>query len=199
MEKANNGYEVEAMWYGDNTVIVLQYPGPEDAAWSNRDQLAVEAFALARSNFSDITLTNDTDSMLTIGAINQWDAYAVLEDATVFVNDDPVWVFANSIIIRINSETKLELPEIPSIFIVTNGSWVKGKSFGTGSNKYEVTAVLRDEYTIEIEADSEEEAARLAYNIDISEWHHKELETNLVDRVLVRMARWGNLSTKKVG
>jgi uncharacterized protein YneR len=199
MEKANNGYEVEAMWYGDNTVIILQYPGSEDEAWSNRDQLAVEAFALARSNFSDITLTNDTDSMLTIGAINQWDAYAVLEDSTVFIDHEPVWVFANSIIIRINSETKLELPETQSIFIVNNGSWVKGKSFGTGSNKYEVTAVLRDEYTIEVEADSEEEANRIAYDIDLSEWHHNELDTDLNDRVLIRMARWGNLSSRKVG
>ena len=199
MEKTNNGYEVDAMWYGKNSVIILQYPGPEDPAWSDRDQLAVEAFALARSNFSDLTLTNDPDSMLTIGAINQWDAYAVLEEATVFVDNEPVWVPANSIIIRINSETRLELPDIPSIFIVNNGSWVRGKSFGTGANKYEVTAVLRDEYTIEIDADSEEEATTLAHNIDISEWHHKELDTDLVDRVLLRMARWGNLSAKKVG
>jgi hypothetical protein len=73
------------------------------------------------------------------------------------------------------------------IFQVTNK-----ENFGNGENKYRVEVVFSDKYYIDINANSEEEAKNIAYDINTSYWIHewpkdKDLEKTQVTRI----SKWG--------
>jgi hypothetical protein len=72
--------------------------------------------------------------------------------------------------------------------------------FGNGSNEYEVTATIRDNYTIKVFADSEEEALAIANSVEIHDWEHPVVpeDSHLQDRRMMRHCRWGNLSVRMV-
>lgn len=74
------------------------------------------------------------------------------------------------------------------------------KTFGSGSNLYEVIATIRDDYKISVYADSPEDALRIANETSISEWRHPDVteDSHLEDRRIIRHARWGNLSVKEI-
>lgn len=74
------------------------------------------------------------------------------------------------------------------------------KTFGSGSNLYEVVATIRDDYKISIYADSPAEALEIANQTSISEWRHPDVmeDSHLEDRRIIRHARWGNLSVNEI-
>jgi hypothetical protein len=74
------------------------------------------------------------------------------------------------------------------------------KTFGSGSNLYEVVATIRDDYKISVYADNPEDALRIANETSISEWRHPDVseDSHLEDRRIIRHARWGNLSVTEV-
>ena len=70
--------------------------------------------------------------------------------------------------------------------------------FGNGKNTYIVNSLVRDEYEIYINADSESEAIAKANLYEIKDWNHLDLDTGYDDRVLLRAARWGNFKVRKI-
>jgi hypothetical protein len=74
------------------------------------------------------------------------------------------------------------------------------KTFGSGSNLYEVVATIRDDYKISVYANSPEEALEIANQTSISEWRHPDVveDAHLEDRRIIRHARWGNLSVNEI-
>jgi hypothetical protein len=72
------------------------------------------------------------------------------------------------------------------------------KVFGSGEKEFEVVATIRDEYRLKVFANSEEEAIDIANATDISDWQHPTIEPHLVDRKIIRHARWGNLKATEV-
>ena len=68
------------------------------------------------------------------------------------------------------------------------------KRFGQGKSRFEVTATINDKYTITVNADSAEDAVKIANDIPIDNWAHPTIEPHLKERQIVRYARWGNLS-----
>lgn len=72
------------------------------------------------------------------------------------------------------------------------------KTFGSGSMKFEVTALVNDKYTLVVNADSEEDAIAIANEVPIISWTHPTIEPGLKERKLLRYARWGNLSALEV-
>jgi hypothetical protein len=69
---------------------------------------------------------------------------------------------------------------------------------GLGSKVFNVVATIRDEYRIKVYAESEQEAIDMAFDVPICEWEHPDIEPDLLDRQIIRYARWGNLSAKQV-
>jgi hypothetical protein len=67
------------------------------------------------------------------------------------------------------------------------------KVFGEGSKLFEVTATLKDEYKIRVKSDSYEDAIKQAYSINLTEWKHVELNTNLPSIQINRYTKWGML------
>jgi hypothetical protein len=70
--------------------------------------------------------------------------------------------------------------------------------FGNGSKKFVVSCEVRDLFTININADSEDEALEMANKLPHHLWNHPDVDEHLTHRVLVRMARWGNMSVKEI-
>lgn len=95
-----------------------------------------------------------------------------------------------------------DLPFIPQVKILMKKfSFVRTReSFGTGSKTFRVEALIRDHYTININAETKEEAIEIANEIPIAEWQHPDIpeDLHLTDRRVVRHARWGNLTAEEV-
>lgn len=72
------------------------------------------------------------------------------------------------------------------------------KVFGSGEKEFEVVATIRDEYRLKVFANSREEAIDIANATDIADWQHPTIEPHLVDRKIIRHARWGNLEATEV-
>jgi hypothetical protein len=72
------------------------------------------------------------------------------------------------------------------------------KVFGSGSLKFEVTALINDKYTVVVNADNPEQAIDIANEIPISSWLHPTIEPGLQERKIIRYARWGNLYATEV-
>jgi hypothetical protein len=72
--------------------------------------------------------------------------------------------------------------------------------FGSGPIEYEVSALIRDTYTLKVFANSKEEALSIANTIDIADWNHPVIpeDSGLTDRRIMRHCRWGNLSVKEI-
>jgi len=71
---------------------------------------------------------------------------------------------------------------------------------GSGSKSYEVVCTIKDTYKIKVHANNEEEAIKIANETPIHSWKHPDIESDLLkSRVLVRMARWGDLVATEIG
>ena len=71
---------------------------------------------------------------------------------------------------------------------------------GAGSNSYEVSCTIKDIYKIKVRANTPEEAIKIANSEPIHSWKHPDIIEDLhKNRVLVRMARWGDLSVLEIG
>jgi hypothetical protein len=66
-----------------------------------------------------------------------------------------------------------------------------------GSNKYTVLSTIHDEYSIDVYADSKEEAIEKASTINLSEWEHLDLYPELENRVITKFSKWGNFRVKE--
>jgi hypothetical protein len=66
-----------------------------------------------------------------------------------------------------------------------------------GSNKYTVLSTIHDEYSIDVYADSKEEAIDKASTINLSQWEHLDLYPELENRVITRFSKWGNFRVKE--
>lgn len=70
--------------------------------------------------------------------------------------------------------------------------------FGSGTKKFLVSSEVRDLFTINIKADTEDEAIALANSLPMHLWDHPDINEHLTQRVMVRMARWGNVFAREV-
>lgn len=95
-----------------------------------------------------------------------------------------------------------DLPFIPQVKILQKKfSFVRKRELvGTGSKTFKVEVLIKDHYTININADTKEEAIEIANEIPIAEWEHPDIpeDLHLIDRRVVRHARWGNLTAEEI-
>lgn len=75
------------------------------------------------------------------------------------------------------------------------------KAIGSGKDKYRVEMTFSDTYYVIVNADSEEEARDIAYDINVSNFIHEWPEDPELDRIQsTRMTKWGKkmLKARKV-
>lgn len=75
------------------------------------------------------------------------------------------------------------------------------KNFGSGPNQYRVEVVFSDKYHILVNAEDEESAKDMAYDIDTSYWTHEWPNDPELERTqITRVSKWGkkNLKSFKV-
>lgn len=71
------------------------------------------------------------------------------------------------------------------------------KDFGHGENKYRVEVTFSDTYYIIVNADNEEKAKQIAYDINTSNWIHEwPHDPDLEKTQVTRMSKWGRKSLK---
>ena len=74
--------------------------------------------------------------------------------------------------------------------------YIKSIDISSGSKEFIVTATLTDKYSIQIKADSEQDALLKAENISLSKWTHLDLYPDIKERKVIRYAKWGNFEAK---
>ena len=70
--------------------------------------------------------------------------------------------------------------------------------WGEGDKVFEVTATLKDEYKIRVKSDTYENAIKQAYSINLTEWKHVDLNTNLPSIQINRYTKWGMLDATEI-
>jgi hypothetical protein len=65
-----------------------------------------------------------------------------------------------------------------------------------GTNKYTVLSTIHDEYSIDVYANSEDEAIEKASTINLSKWEHLDLYPELENRVITKFSKWGHFRIK---
>jgi len=73
----------------------------------------------------------------------------------------------------------------------------KKESLYEGENEYRVISTIMDEYSLNVNANNEEDAINKASLIDISQWNHLDLYPELEDRVITKFSKWGNFRIDK--
>lgn len=182
------------MWIGNNRDIFLLRNMPfKNAVVSNQESYRDEVFKIAESSFNHVDLYTDYDDGLDVMLVavfaSNYDLIIDNEKFEVSFGDCLITTTPQKIL---SLEPEFVLLEIEFYFTRNK------KQVGTGSKEYSIISVVRDEYKINVFADSLEEAISLASEIPPSKWEHLEVDTHLEERTMVRMARWGNFTAKEV-
>jgi hypothetical protein len=107
-------------------------------------------------------------------------------DESIVINRGGIAVFKNIISYEVEKEYKLfEFNTEPG-----------KKIWGQGATKYDVTCLVQDIYKISVMADSEEEAKKIADEVNISYWDHPAYGPEGKYKILKRHAKWGNYTVK---
>ena len=131
-----------------------------------------------------ITIENkkvESDGIVGLIALNENSKINFLNNNFVFAKGTVIG-FKSSVQYKINSnEWKV------CIF-----SYKNREAIGNGKYEFEIIATVKDQYRIKILANSYDEAKKIAYETNISNWDHPDIAPDLQDRVLLRFAKWGN-------
>lgn len=160
----------------------------------NSEGLARQVLGVIKSKFDTVNIFSGF--LEGHGKIN---AFAILGDGYVVCKDLGINHFVSTRdVVAYYDELDVTITAPKILFELSYSD--APKTWGQGKNLYEVTALIRDKYTININANSEEEALAIADKIDVSEWKHPDVmeDAHLNDRRLIRHARWGNLSVKEI-
>jgi hypothetical protein len=117
-------------------------------------------------------------------------------NSLIIINDEQIYCERGSFVLCFSDvETK-----------IINGGFIKKTfkfldvppEFGSGKNKYTVKSIVKDEYEVNVLADSEEEAIACASKINIEHWHHLALHPELDEVVFMRVGKWGIFEARKI-
>lgn len=70
--------------------------------------------------------------------------------------------------------------------------------FGHGKTMYRVKSTVKDEYEVDVFADSEEEAIDYASKIDIEQWNHLDIYPDIQEVKFLRFSKWGIFNAKEM-
>lgn len=181
------------MWITDHNAFVLRNIF-SDSDFLDLGTVTQEIGIICKSNYSRFTvyLWKDPEVKDTITAY----VFNSQEAVEIKVGGELVSVKNNDVLLIVDDSDTA----IPSGIVKhrMEFSFSKKKElFGNGSKVFDVTAKISDEYRIKVLADSEEDAVEQARDIPIYEWEHPDIEPHLTERMIIRMARWGNIVAKE--
>lgn len=146
---------------------------------------------LGIKNNIDFILDQSDDVLPTVTAIvcnsDQLVVTLEVEKSIIKMNSGDVLIFP--------SELKHSIDNIENC-IVKKMPYIKSIDISSGSKEFIVTATLTDKYSIQIKADSEQDALLKAENISLSKWTHLDLYPDIKERKVIRYAKWGNFEAK---
>lgn len=183
-------------WYGPNIIFTQQLFNKEQIA--DIKYLVENMYGFANSKFkpkgfnvlNEAASPEDHESIVVLVFTDSNKIHFKENQANISTSFGDAIAFKNIFSYEIRDNT----PVIRLTFKTTKDK----KVFGSGKDEYVVTAHIRDQYTINVFANSESEAIDIANNIPVDEWEHPDIDPELHQRQLVRYAKWGNLDAKKL-
>ena len=182
------------IWLNDD-IFISKGSSLDNISILDNNALKTSLFNIINSKFKythNITIDNNPVEV----ADNYIDALVCMSDTGTLSYLDNNYIVENKfIILQKNSDTcKIVDGDFKKIrYRYSDGI----TPFDEGNNTYIVKCLVRDEYEIYIKANSELDAMEKAKNYDIKDWNHLELDTEYTDRVLLRVARWGNFTVRE--
>jgi hypothetical protein len=177
------------MWLSETKDIFLLRSLPfQDALLSDRAAYTKEVFAVAESSFHHVDISETSSKGMEVMYV-----YPFLSNQDFVIEGSNYEVKFGDCLISLQ---RVEgMPEAGLIrFYYTKNK----KPVGSGSKKFKVDCEVKDIYTLEIFANTKEEAIEIAKNIPPSKWDHIVVDSHLEEIAMVRMARWGNMSSKEI-
>jgi hypothetical protein len=193
MEETNNSLASIAPFL-DKELTTMYAVGTYQGYSVNDPNIAKELYGAMRSKFTHLNVFNQViDS-------NMIDVVVFFEHANVSILDYDIPVSPGSFLATTKEIDFSKLSHVTYKHFVFGYGPRTDTKFGNGSTEYEVTVLIRDNYTIKVFADSEEEALQIADTVEVHDWEHPVVpeDSHLQDRRMMRHCRWGNLSVRKV-
>lgn len=161
---------------------------------ANDPKIKQELFGAMRSKFTHVNVFNDVLDSNTITAV----VFFGYADVPIVGFDIPVT--PGSFLATTRDVDFNKIKDVAYVHFTFGYGPRSSTKFGNGSTEYEVSVLIRDNYTVKVFADSEEEALAIADSVDIHDWEHPVVpeDSNLKDRRVMRHCRWGNLSVRKI-
>tara|TARA_B110000259_G_scaffold180550_1_gene221429 strand:- start:2055 stop:2558 length:504 start_codon:yes stop_codon:yes gene_type:complete len=166
------------MWLKENSILILSHVG--------RDSLDAETVIASHMNARE---EKSDDAVI---------YYVLATNSRIMTLTDGEEVFSCSLqpgdLLAFREPFKIQGDEVAVLSIPD----IKTRGFGKGPKRFLVTATINDRYTLPVWAETKEEAIALSHDVKTSLWDHPDIEPHLTQRVIVRMARWGNLEVEEI-
>ena len=140
------------------------------------------------SNLWDSFESDEENILVSIASFGKTEVVFIDLNKKLIMNELDILTMSSSVNIKIFGEYYLKKLKYST----------EKKVFGSGSKTFEITATIRDDYKIKVNAETKEEALALANEVSISDWDHPDIEPHLSHRKIIRHARWGNLSVEEI-
>lgn len=195
MEETDNNVKTDISPFLDQELTTMYADGVFSGYDINDPKIREELFGTLRSKYTHLNVFNNIIDGTNILAI------VFFDNAEIDLLGYKFWVSPGSVF-----TTTKDIDDFSSLHGVNNIHFRFGYGersalhFGNGSTEYEVTALIRDTYTVKVFANSEEEAIEIANSVPIHDWEHPVIpeDSHLQDRRVIRHCRWGNLSARKI-
>ena len=176
------------MWIEKNKILHVNGLIPEEGR-ATSENVASSVSSIISSHFSSFQIVDSGDG-------NTINAIVPKETVTVYVEQHSYEVLPWQVFAWTNQVSASYPSDKVTVF---SFPYLDEKpTFGSGSNKYRVKAIIRDEYVLEVLANSAEDAKAVASAVEIHHWDHLDIEPHLTERKLMRYARWGNFEVEDI-
>jgi hypothetical protein len=183
-----------SLWILEKSILVSPKSFNEEILFNDSHDLSAQMLGITKSKFDTFNVFSSC-----MEGYENIHAYAILSDGEINFPELGISHHVGRgdfVAYRTDLVAEIGVHSIKHVFSCNDSPRV----FGDGPNTYEVTATIRDDYKITINANSNEEAIRIADQVPISEWRHPDVleDSHLEDRRVIRHARWGNLSAVEI-
>lgn len=181
------------MWLEKNKVFVLRNFPLQDTVSGSPDVYEKEIFNIIESSFSTISLFKDPAEGLV-----EVSARVFSSDQIIYFNDVATPVSFGDCVVVVDPKSYDFLSNNKFIYDFVFYASLTKVPVGNGSHEFEVICTITDKYKLTVLANSQEEAIQIANSTYPSKWEHLDIDPELEQRYMMRMARWGNYDVRKL-
>lgn len=180
------------MWLDkEKTMFLLRNLPFQAAVSSNLEAYKESVFGIIESSFHHVDVfKNNADGLSEITVI------PFAESNSFSFEDSGFDVSEGDCLITMDCLGDLGIGHIQALEPITFYYSKQKMAIGSGSKNFKVTCTVKDVYSLDVFAETEEEAILIAKGVAPSKWEHLVIDNHLEETHMIRMGRWGNFEAR---